>query len=359
MTRIAPAIMCGGAGTRLWPLSRAARPKQMLALAGELSMLAQAVSRALAIPGVTADDITLIATQAFALDLLRAEAQAGGGAEARFVIEPTGKNTAATAAIAALAAKERDPDSVVLLLSADQLIPDSAAFAAVARKAVTLAEQDFFVVIGVEPTRPHTGYGHIARGAPVPPGYRVAEFVEKPNEVAAKALFEGGQHSWNAGIFAFRPRLYLEELAKHQPAVLAAASAAFAAAKQDGPVRRLDAHAWSSCPNISIDYAVAEKTDRAAMIPATMKWSDVGSWGALWETTDKDDAGNVLIGDVEAIDTRNTYVRSAGRLVALVGVSDLVVVDTGDAIVITPRERSQDIKKIVEQLSAKGRKDVL
>ena len=359
MSAIHPAIMCGGSGTRLWPLSRAAMPKQMLPLAGDNSLLAQAIMRALAIEGVSAPDITLVATQTFALDLLHAEAKSGGAAQARIIIEPEGKNTAATAAIASLAAQERDPDSVVLLLSADHLIPDNVAFADVVRNAVKLAEQDFFVVLGIEPTRPHEGYGHIKRGAPLAPGFRVEEFVEKPKGARAQELYEGRAHSWNAGIFAFRPRIYLEELGKYAPKVLAAARAAYAGGKQTGAVRTLDAAAWAPCPSISIDYAVAEKTTRAAMIPAAIKWSDVGSWGALWEASAQDSAGNVLIGDVEIHDAKNTYVRSAGRLVALVGVQDLVVVDTGDAVVITTRARSEVIKKLVEQLAAKDRKDVL
>jgi mannose-1-phosphate guanylyltransferase/mannose-6-phosphate isomerase len=359
MSRIHPAIMCGGSGTRLWPLSRTARPKQLLALATERSLLHETIERALAIDGVDAGDVMLIATRSFSADLVRIEAQAAGAPEAELIVEPVGKNTAATAAIAALAALARDPDGLVLLLSADHHIPDRAAFSAAVNDAALLAAKDYFVVLGVKPTRPHTGYGYIARGAALAPGFEVAEFLEKPNREKAQELYEGGAHAWNAGIFLFRPRLYLDELKKFEPEVLAAAEAAFKSGAKNGALRQLDDASWSVCPSISIDKAVAERTQRAAIIPTGMNWADIGSWNSLWEIGEKDGDGNVLIGAVETFEVTDTYVRAGDRLVALLGVSDLVVVETADVVVIAPRGRSEDIKKLVEALIAKGRKDVL
>ena len=259
MSRIIPAIMCGGSGTRLWPLSRAARPKQMLALTGDRSLLAQTIARSLALPGVTEGDVLLLAGEKFPFDPLRAEATNGGAPHATIILEPEGKNTAPAAALAAFAALERGDDTIVLLLPSDHHIGEDQRFAETVAAGAKLAEQDYIVTFGVEPLGPHTGYGYIARGEKLDGGYRVKEFIEKPQLEKATSLYNEGGYSWNSGIYMFRPRTYLAELAKYQPQVYAQAEAAWRGGQAQDSVRRLDATAWAQSPSISIDHAVAEQ----------------------------------------------------------------------------------------------------
>jgi mannose-1-phosphate guanylyltransferase/mannose-6-phosphate isomerase len=359
VTRIVPAIMCGGSGTRLWPLSRAARPKQMLALTGAASLLAQTVARTLALPAVSPDDLLMLAGETFPLDLLRAETAAGGGGGARLILEPEPRNTAPAAALAAFAALDRDQDSIVLLLPSDHHIGDGAQFATAVAAGAALAGQDYIVTFGIEPSGPHSGYGYIARGEPLGAGYRVKKFLEKPSLEKASALIEEGGYLWNSGIYMFRPRTYIDELAKYEPDVRAQVEAAWRGARTEGGVTRPETDAWAKSPKISIDNAVAERTGRAAVIPAAMAWSDIGSWDALWDITAKDSGGNVHKGTVVSIGAKNTYVHAENRMIALVGVEDLVVVETGDVIAIAPRGRTEEIKKLVERLQASEHKDLL
>lgn len=359
MSTIRPAILCGGSGTRLWPMSRTAKPKQLHALASEKSLLAETIARALAIPGVEPRDVMLIAGEGFALDLLRQEAAAGGAPDAEIIVEPSARNTAAACALAAHAAQARDADALVLILTSDHYIPDRAAFAKAVETGAQIADDGFIVTFGIKPTRPHEGYGHISGGEPLGAGFRVERFIEKPKEPLASQLFHEGRHLWNSGMFLFPPALYLSELEKFEPQVSAAVSAAFKGSALTGNVRRPERIAWEAAPKISIDNAVAERTDRAAIVPVDLAWSDIGSWDALWEIAERDASDNVLIGNVAAVDTSNSYIRAGDRLIALVGVSDLVVIDTGDVLAIAPRGRTEEVKKLVEALQAQGRKDLL
>lgn len=355
MSVIVPAILCGGVGTRLWPLSRTSKPKQFHPLTTDKSLLAETLLRGASAPG--AKGAVLIAGQSMR-DLARAEASATGMLGARIVLEPEGKNTAPAAALAAFAALDIDGDAIVLMLPSDHHVGDLQAFGAAVAVGASLAADDRIVTFGIEPSEPHTGFGYITAGAPLGGGFAVAKFLEKPKRDAAQALLDAGGNYWNAGIYMFRARFYLEELARLAPAMRTQAEAAWRGGRSEGDVRLLDPVAWAACPSDSIDYAVAEKTDRAAVVPVDMAWSDVGSWAALHEIAAKG-ADNVTIGDVLSIDSTGSYVRAESRMVALVGVHDLVVVETGDAIVILPRERSQDVKAIVEALKAAGRDDLL
>lgn len=356
--KIIPAIMCGGSGTRLWPLSRAARPKQFHPLVTDNSLLGETIRRAMALPGVTPKDIVLLSGESLAV-IAREEMDCSGASEARLIVEPAAKNTAPAAALAALAAREQGDDAVVLLLPSDHHIGDAAAFAQTVAYGAALAARDYIVTFGITPDSPHIGYGYIQRGAAEGPGFRVAQFREKPDRAEAERLLAQGGNDWNSGIYMFRPGVFLEELRKHEPAVRDAVERAYADGKTDAAGFHPETNAWSASPSISIDNAVAERTDRAATVPADMKWSDVGGWTALWEISPKDDGRNVLQGDVLAIGVQDSYVRAENRLVALVGVSDLVVIETADAVCIAPRERAEEVKALVNALSKAGRKDKL
>jgi mannose-1-phosphate guanylyltransferase/mannose-6-phosphate isomerase len=238
-------------------------------------------------------------------------------------------------------------------------VGDDASFAAAVAAGALLAADDRIVTFGVKPSEAHTGYGYITAGAPLGGGFEVAKFVEKPQMDAARALVESGASFWNSGIYMFRARFYLDELGRLAPEVREAVQHAWREGATARSVRTLGADAWAKCPSDSIDYAVAEKTDRCAMIPVDMAWSDVGSWGALHEIGDGADGGNVVSGDVVIVDSGGNYVRAESRLVALVGVHDLVVVETADAIVVLPRSRAQDVKSIVEMLKKRGRNELL
>jgi mannose-1-phosphate guanylyltransferase/mannose-6-phosphate isomerase len=348
MSAIVPAILCGGAGTRLWPLSRAAKPKQFHALTSDISMLAETIARASVAPGATAP--VLIAGES-----MREVVMAAAPAGARVVLEPAGRNTAPAAALAAHAALETAADAIVLMLPSDHHVGDLAAFARAVADGATLAADDRIVTFGIQPTEPHEGYGYITAGAPLAPGFKVAKFTEKPKAPVPQQLLDAGGSYWNSGIYMFGARFYLEELARLAPEMARCVAAAWQGRTQ-GEAVTLDAAAWAQCPSDSIDYAVAEKTDRVAVVPVDMAWNDVGSWAALHEIGG---GGNVLAGDVVAHDTTGCYVRAESRLVALVGVTDLVVVETADAVLVLPRARAQDVKAIVERLKAGGRGELL
>ncbi|KAF0177430.1 MAG: mannose-1-phosphate guanylyltransferase/mannose-6-phosphate isomerase [Hyphomonadaceae bacterium] len=355
MSVIVPAILCGGVGSRLWPLSRTSKPKQFHPLTSDKSLLAETLLRGASAPG--AKGAVLIAGESMR-DLARAEASAAGMLGARIVLEPEGKNTAPAAALAALAALDVDPDAIVLMLPSDHHVGDLIAFAAAVATGAQLAADDRIVTFGIKPNEPHTGYGYITAGAPLGDGFAVAAFVEKPKPAAARALLEAGGNYWNSGIYMFRARFYLDELARLAPQMRETAENAWNRGRNDGDVHFLDAATWAQCPSDSIDYAVAEKTDRAAVVPVDMAWNDVGSWAALHEIAA---TGNetVAIGDVVSLDSTGCYVRAESRLVALVGVSDLVVIETPDAVLIMPRERAQDVKAVVETLKSAGRTELL
>jgi mannose-1-phosphate guanylyltransferase/mannose-6-phosphate isomerase len=350
--------MCGGSGTRLWPLSRAARPKQFHPLVTENSLLAETITRALRLPGVTAKDILLLSGESLAA-IAREEMEKAGAADATLIVEPAAKNTAPAAALAALFAQEKGEDAIVLLLASDHHIGDDVAFGATVAAGAALAARDFIVTFGITPDSPHIGYGYIKRGAVEAPGFRVAKFQEKPDLETARRLLDEGDNDWNSGIYMYKPDVFLDELMRHEPAVRDAVGRAYSAGWTDSAGFHPEAGFWDQSPSISIDNAVAERTDRAATVPADMKWSDVGGWTALWDISEKDENQNVMQGDVLAVGVTNSYVRADGRLVALVGVSDLVVIETADAICIAPRERAEEVKQLVNSLSKSGRKDKL
>ncbi len=355
MSVIVPAVLCGGVGTRLWPLSRQSKPKQFHPLTSEQSLLVETLLRGASAP--SAKGAILIAGESMR-DLARTEASAAGMLGARIVLEPEGKNTAPAAALAAYAALDVDPDAIVLMLPSDHHVGDLSAFAAAVTAGAQLAADDRIVTFGIKPNEPHTGYGYITAGAPLGAGFAVARFVEKPKPDAARALLAAGGNYWNSGIYMFRAQFYLDEIARLAPQMRAISEDAWKRGRDEGDVHLLDAAVWATCPSDSIDYAVAEKTDRAAVVPVDMAWNDVGSWAALHEIA-ATGSESVAIGDVISLDTAGCYVRAESRLVALVGVNDLVVVETADAILILPRERAQDVKAIVETLKAAGRTDLL
>jgi len=356
-TLIQPVILSGGAGTRLWPLSRALYPKQLLPLAGERTMIQETALRLAGVEGVAAPLVVCNHEHRF---LIAEQLREAGVAPADILLEPVGRNTAPAVAVAALRAQARDDDAILLVLPADHLIRDPAAFRAALAVAARAAATGALVTFGIAPRSPETGYGYIQRGAAlagVDGAFAVARFVEKPTQGVAESLVASGEHYWNSGIFAFRAGVVLAELEQHAPEVLAAARAALEAAKRDLDFIRLGAEAFARAPSISIDYAVMEKTRRAAVIPVEMGWSDVGSWASLWEEAEKDAAGNLLMGDVYSQDVERSLVRSDGRLLAAIGVSDLVIVDTPDATLVASRARAQDVKAAVEHLEKNSRRE--
>jgi mannose-1-phosphate guanylyltransferase/mannose-6-phosphate isomerase len=351
-----PLILSGGSGTRLWPVSRKNLPKQFLALAGKGTLFQQTVARTQQLPDVAAPIVVASEDHRF----LAADQLLEAGVEhASIVLEPLARNTAPAIALGALQALARDADAVLLVLPADHLIGDTAAFVEAVRQALPLAQQDWLVTFGIRPDRPETGFGYIRRAEAIDGhGFRVEQFVEKPNLATAESYLADGSYDWNSGMFLFKASRYIEELAAHAPAMLAAVREAYAAATVDLDFVRIDRDAFAKVPDDSIDYAVMEKTQRAAVVPVSCAWSDIGSWSALWLTGDKDADGNLCEGDTMMVDTRNSLLRSHNRhLVATVGVDDLIVVTTPDATLVAHRDAAQDVKKIVEQLKAAGRSE--
>ncbi|MBV9989710.1 MAG: mannose-1-phosphate guanylyltransferase/mannose-6-phosphate isomerase [Alphaproteobacteria bacterium] len=354
MASIHPVILSGGSGTRLWPLSRASLPKQLLALHGERTMIQDTVLRA-QLPDAAAP--LLLCSEAHRF-LVAEQMQEIGVKPRAIVLEPMGRNTAPAAAVAALMTVEADAQGVIVLLPSDHVVRDAKAFAKAVTMAAAAAREGHIVTFGMQPTAPETGYGYVHRGVRLEKldgAWRVQRFVEKPNaETAAKYLADGG-YSWNSGMFVFRADVLIEDMRTHAPDVLAAAKEALALAKRDLDFVRLDGEAFSDAPNISIDYALMEKTDRAAIVPCDIGWSDVGAWSALWEIQDQDSQSNVLLGDVIAHDSTGSYVHSGKQLAALVGVRDLVVIATDDAILVADKNRAQDVKAIVDRLKSDKR----
>ncbi|MGB0670450.1 MAG: mannose-1-phosphate guanylyltransferase/mannose-6-phosphate isomerase [Rhodospirillales bacterium] len=355
---LTPVVLSGGYGTRLWPLSRELYPKQLLDLVSERSLLQETVARVsgtdFGAPLVicNGEHRFIVAEQLRALNVQAAD----------IVLEPMGRNTAPAVCVAALLAEEADPEASLLVLPSDHVIRDTSAFAAAVVIAKQAADRGLLVTFGIEPEGPETGYGYIHAGeaiAGLAGCHRVERFIEKPDRARAEALLAEGGHAWNSGMFLFRARRFLEELERFQPAMLEACKKAVIDGKRDLDFFRLDEAAFASCPADSLDYAVMEVTLDAAVVPVSIGWNDVGSWSALWDIAKRDDDDNALLGDVLAEDVQGCYLRTQGPLVAAVGLKDTIVVATEDAVMVAPRDRAQDVKKLVDRLKTDARNERL
>jgi mannose-1-phosphate guanylyltransferase/mannose-6-phosphate isomerase len=347
---IYPVILSGGSGTRLWPMSRALYPKQLLALVGERSLLQETVRR-------VADHAEFAAPLIIANEehrfIIAEQLREIGVAPEALILEPVGRNTAPAACIAALRIAERDPAGLMLLMPSDHAIADLAAFRDATRRAAAAASAGRLVTFGITPERVETGFGYISKGAAIDGcerAFGVTGFIEKPDMPTAERYVASGDYFWNSGIFLFPVALWLAEIERLQPEMLAACRDALGKALCDSDFIRLDKAAFGGCPSDSIDYAVMEHTTQAAVVPVGMGWNDLGSWDALWEMGGKDERGNALTGNVVAEDTANCYMRSEAGLVAAIGVKDLVVVATDDAVMVAPRNRTQEVKQLVGRL---------
>ncbi len=352
-----PVILSGGAGTRLWPLSRELYPKQLLPLTGTRTMLQQTVLR---LEGLGAQAPVIVCNEAHRFLVAEQLRQLRITPRAT-ILEPFGRNTAPAIALAAHAALKGNAldaaavDPVLLVLPADHVIRDVPAFQAAVRTAHAAADAGQLVTFGIVASAAETGYGYIQRGSASGAAFRIARFVEKPDAGRAREFVQSGDYYWNSGMFMFRARRYLEELARFAPEMARICQAAFAAAKADLDFTRLDAASFERCPSDSIDYAVMEKTADAVVVPLAAGWSDVGSWSALHAASDADAHGNVTHGDVISEDTSGSYLYAESRLVAAVGLKDHVVVETKDAVLVAPKDRVQDVKRLVLQLKERGR----
>ncbi|MDB5681752.1 MAG: mannose-phosphate guanylyltransferase/mannose-6-phosphate isomerase [Sphingomonas bacterium] len=343
-TTIIPVILSGGSGTRLWPMSTPEKPKQLLALTADETMLQLTAQRTVG----EAFGAPIIVANARHADEIEAQLEAVGAPAQTLILEPVARNTAPAIALAALAAGE---DAALLVMPSDHIIADTDAFHAAIQAALPMVEQGWLVTFGIDPHTPETGYGWIHVGETIAPRvHRVARFVEKPPRDRAEAMLAAGDHVWNGGIFLFRADAFLGALAVHAPDILHAAQQAMLNAETEGARVYPGAEAFAASPSESVDYAVMEKAERVAVVPVSMGWSDLGSWDALHELTDGDDFGNVVKGDVVAIETENCLVQADGVRVALVGVTDLIVVANGTDVLVMPRGRSQEVKKLIEAM---------
>jgi mannose-1-phosphate guanylyltransferase/mannose-6-phosphate isomerase len=355
---LVPVILSGGSGTRLWPLSRKNQPKQFLPLVGDRSLFEETVLRVSRLPDACAPVTVCSEDHRFMVgEQLQAVACANGG----ILLEPLARNTAPAIALAALHVAAGDPDAIMLVLPADHLIEDEQSFRAAVESARVLAQDGWLVTFGIRPDYAETGYGYIRRGDALGiAGYRVDRFVEKPDRDTAQRYLAEGTYAWNSGMFLFRAQSYLEELRRHAPAMLDAVSKAWAVASRDLDFVRIDHDAFAASPSDSIDYAVMEKTERAAVVPVSCGWSDIGSWSALWSVAKRDGDGNRHEGDVISVDTKGSLVRASDRrMIATLGVEDLVIVDTPDATLVARKDRVQDVKVLVERLREQGRTEHL
>ena len=352
-----PVLLSGGVGSRLWPVSREAYPKQFLPMTGDESLLVQTLRRSGLVANVQPPIVVCNEEHRFLVaEQLRLSGQKAGA----ILLEPVGRNTAPAVAVAALQALASDKDAMLLVLPADHVILQPELFAAAVAAGLATADSGALVTFGIVPTAPETGYGYIRAGDKLAEQVlALREFVEKPDLATAQRYLDSGDYLWNSGMFLFRADSYLAELETHHAGMLAAARESLLKARQDLDFTRLDAAAFGACPSDSIDYAVMEHTRKGAVVPLDCGWSDVGSWSSLWEGEGKDGSGNAASGDVLLHDTHNTYVRAESRLVATVGVDDLIVVETSDAVLVADKSRVQDVKHIVTALKKQARDEAI
>ena len=354
MAKITPVLLCGGVGSRLWPVSRQGRPKQYLNLIGESSMLQQTLTR---IESLTQTAPIIVCNEEHRF-LVAEQVRQLGFTSPTIILEPEGKNTAPAIALAALAIAAADPEAQLLVLPADHYVGKPEALIDAIEKATSASSQGKLVTFGLVPSRPETGYGYIKRGEALAPGVSVLEqFVEKPDQPTAEGYIASGDYVWNSGMFMFSATRFLESLAQFQPEMARVCERAMEQAERDMDFVRPNAEVFATCPSNSIDYAVMEHTPEGAVVSLDCDWSDIGAWSALWEAGDQDAAGNVTQGDVVLNKTQNSYVRSQSRLVTTTGVSDLVVVETADAVMVADRYSVQDVKEIVNVLKASSRSE--
>ncbi len=362
---IVPVILAGGSGTRLWPLSRQLYPKQLLSLTDEQTMLQQTLMRVIDVEEVT--EPLVICNETYRYIISEQLRQSGVRPES-LILEPVGRNTAPAVAVAALRAEKLDPEAMILVLPADHLIQDIAIFHQALHTAARYAAKGDLVTFGVIPTSPETGYGYIRIGRPVHAGdqetnpgetYAIREFVEKPDLETARRYLDSGEYCWNSGMFLFRAVDILEELGRFSPDILAACRDACKAGITDGDAFLLDPEAFARCRSDSVDYAVMEKTDRGVMVPFDAGWDDVGSWEALWGLGKKDDHGNVIRGDVMGHGNLNSLIYAESRLVAVLGLTDVIVVESPDTVLVASRKRCQEVKSVVADLLKENRKEAL
>lgn len=355
-TPILPVLLAGGTGSRLWPLSRTLMPKQFIRLTGDQTMLQQTLSRT---DGLNAKAPIVVCNDEHRF-IVAEQARQGGITLDRIMLEPFGRNTAPAIALVAMQQKAGNQDPLLLVLPSDHRIDDSERFVSLIRQGADVAAQGQLVTFGIVPTGPETGFGYIDAGealAADEKAFKVSRFVEKPDQKTAEEFLAAGNFYWNSGMFIFRASVYLEELKKSRPDIYEACEKAADGMKQDADFDRVPADIFQTCPDESIDYAVMEKTDKAAVVPFDAGWNDLGSWSSLWDVEDKDGNGNVSIGDVVAQDTRNSYIRGESRLVAAVGMDNVVVVETKDAVLVAHKDSVQDVKKIVQEMKGNDRNE--
>jgi len=350
-----PVLLSGGGGTRLWPLSRTLFPKQFLPLTSEKSMLQETLLR---LDGLSDTRAPIVIANDNHRFLVAEQLRAINAKQSTILLEPVGRNTAPAVTLAALSAiAQYDDDPLLLVLPADHAIADIPAFHQALASGQALAEDGKLVTFGITPHQPETGYGYIKRGATSGDGYLVDQFVEKPNQEVAERYLASGDYYWNAGIFLFKASTYLEEVKKLAPAVFEACQKALAASQSDLDFVRIAEAEFANNPDIAIDYAIMEKTDRAAVVAMDPGWNDLGSWSAMWEQADKDENNNAIVGDVMILDSRNNLVYAEDELIATIGVENLAIVQTQDAVLIANKDKVQDVKTIVQRLKAEKRSE--
>ncbi len=352
-TALIPVVLSGGSGSRLWPLSRRQFPKQFLPLVGDNTLLQETVSRVAQIPAIVDPIIVCNEEHRF---LVAEQMQAIGQTTQSIILEPVGKNTAPAVAVAALEALKQYDNPVLLVLPSDHIIQDVAVLEAAVSDGFELAQTKQLVTFGIVPGAPETGYGYIQKSKKTPDGLasKVKAFVEKPDQATALEYVKSSEYLWNSGMFMFQAQTYLNELKLREPDMLIACQKALKAALHDLDFTRLHKAEFSASPSKSIDYAVMEKTRNAVVISLDAGWSDVGSWSSLWDACDKDAHGNVSIGETLPLETRGSYLYSSGKLIATVGLEDVIVVETADAVLVAAKNQSQQVKEIVNQLESKN-----